>query len=155
MAASFSRSGMVPLDWLYPSGISRMASRSSPICESSRRLTGRIPLSLMSISTRFSHVDCIRSISNFSIFIAIFGDIQILYAQAGEIANRILAAVPPGSRFAKRADLQSAQRLLAGVLQFSQLLTLGDGIRQHQRRAPDDQWIELLLSRRVRSHCRY
>ena len=31
-------------------------------------VTGRMPLSLRSISTTFSHVDCIRSISNGSIF---------------------------------------------------------------------------------------
>ena len=45
-----------------------MASRSSPIAASSRSVTGRTPLSLMSISTTFSHVDCMRSISNCGIF---------------------------------------------------------------------------------------
>src|SRR5512136_906028 len=44
-------------------------SRSKPMACSSRRVTGRTPLSLMSYSTRFSHVDCIRSISNIGIFI--------------------------------------------------------------------------------------
>src|SRR5687768_242091 len=33
---------------------------------SSRNVSGRTPLSLMSYSTRFSHVDCIRSMSNSS-----------------------------------------------------------------------------------------
>src|ERR1017187_2165080 len=48
--------------------MSRRESRSSPIPARSRRVTGRMPLSLRSISTRFSHVDCIRSISNGAIF---------------------------------------------------------------------------------------
>ena len=67
MAVSRSRRARVPLDWLYPSGTSIAASRSKPISTSSRSVIGRTPLSLMSNSTRFSQVDCIRSISKFGI----------------------------------------------------------------------------------------
>src|SRR5579862_8425600 len=107
-----------------------MRSRSSPISAISRRLTGRTPLSLRSISTRFSHVDCIRSISNFSIFITVLGGKQIFHAQAGEVANRNLVRLPWSFRtgLAECAQLERARFLLPAVLQLSQLLTLLPGI---------------------------
>src|SRR6202012_3521311 len=101
-----------------------MASMSKPSSCSSRSVTGRTPLSLMSISTTFSHVDCIRSISNFSIFIYVFGDVQVLYSQSGEIADADSASSPGRRRFAKCADLDGPRRLGQCVLQFTQLLTL-------------------------------
>src|SRR5579872_6506378 len=134
----------------------RMASRSSPMSPSSRRLTGRIPLSLRSISTRFSHVDCIRSISNFSIFITVLGDKQIFHAQASEVANRNLIRLPRrfGAGFAEHAQFECALSLLPAMLQFSQLLTLLDRIHQDQAGALEDERLELLLAGRVRAHRR-
>src|SRR6476469_1341683 len=100
---------------------------------SSRRVSGRTPLSLMSNSTRFSHVDCMRSISNVGIFIAVFGYIKVFHAEPGHVANGDAAGVPRGLRSAERADLNRALPLLRRVLQFSQLLTLLPRVDQQER----------------------
>src|ERR1035438_8233285 len=110
--------------------MSRMLSRSSPISPSSRRLTGRTPLSLISSSTTFSHVDCIRSISNGSIFIAVFSDIKVFYSQSCKVANRQSSAVLP----IPGTDLHSPLPLVLRMLQFTQLLTLPARIHQQQVR---------------------
>src|SRR3954471_16107997 len=112
---------MVPFDWLYPSGMSRIASRSSPISPSSRSETGRTPLSLMSISTTFSHVDCIRSISNCGILkqaplVNGFGDVQVFGAQAGEIGDRQAAGLERLT-----GEFDGALRFLRRVLQFAEV----------------------------------
>ena len=132
-------------------------SRSSPISPSSRRVTGRTPLSLMSISTRFSHVDCIRSISNWFDLqsapqVAVFGDIQVFHAEPGEIRDGDARGIEGDRRIAECADLHRAARLLRRVLQFTQLLTLAARIHQQQRGAAQDLRVEFLLAGRVRAH---
>src|ERR1017187_8397613 len=90
----------------------RMDSISRPISANSRSETGRTPLSLRSISTRFSQVDCMRSISKGSIFTVtfrtVFGDIEIFDAQSGEVAYRDGVRPDGVRRQAEIADLAGA-----------------------------------------------
>src|SRR3954466_4493994 len=102
--------------------MSRMASRSSPIAASSRSVTGRMPLSLMSVSTTFSHVDCMRSISNCGIFndaplVNVFRDGEVFDAEAGKVGDG-----ERGGR--KRVTLEFARAvdLVGRVLQFAEPL---------------------------------
>src|SRR5215469_7293720 len=115
----------------------RSRSRSRPISPISPRLTGRTPLSLISISTTFSHVDCMRSISNFSILIDVFGDIKIFYSKPGEVGD--------GPRGA------GAALALSNVLKFAEAGALFRRIEPEHAGATEDFRIEFLLPGRVRS----
>src|SRR5437588_12156666 len=106
-----------------------MASRSSPIAASSRSVIGRTPLSLMSISTAFSHVDCMRSISNCGIFknaplVNVFGDEEVFDPEAGEIGD----GEPMPGRLDARPAFLRAPRLLGRVLQLAEFFTLSQRI---------------------------
>ena len=120
-----------------------MAVEIEPHLASSRKLTGRTPLSLMSNSTRFSQVDCMRSISNGSIFkVPSRRQYSAMYRSSTPRPVKSQTVMPAGStatgRLAELADLDGAVPLIRGVLQFTQLLTLTARIDQQRGGAAQD-----------------
>src|SRR3954451_15788831 len=127
-----------------------MASRSRPMSPNSRRETGRTPLSLISNSTTFSHVDCIRSISNCGIFkktplVDGFGDVQVFDAETGQVGDGQAAGV---ERLAGEFD--GARELVGGVLQLAVVEALTGGVGQQEVGGAQDFGIELLFAGTVR-----